>query len=74
MIYLKLSDYLLLLLHQINKIISKAIDNTIGAVPSGTLMTEELMIAMREQVVGGIMSFIAHRRREREIETNSQNS
>jgi hypothetical protein len=58
--------------NHINKIISKAVDKAFEAVPSGTVMTDEIMAAMREEVVGGIMSFIAHRRREREIEINSK--
>lgn len=54
--------------YQIEKIISKAVDASIGQLPSGTVIDEHILASMREEFMKRITAFIAHRNNLKNID------
>lgn len=53
--------------HQLHEIISNAVDNTIGLLPEGTVINEEILKSMFDELMKRLMPFIAHRNNLRNV-------
>jgi hypothetical protein len=54
--------------HQLHEIISNAVDNTMGLLPEGTVIDENIAHSMFDELMKNMMPFIAHRNNLKNIE------